>query len=93
MNIGEAIKDLRKKKKVSQKVLSKRIGITQGYLSLIEKGLREPSLDLIKKIAESLDIPQQLLFLSIGNFAPKHRKYVKPIKKITMLIDDLLKKI
>ena len=93
MNVGEAIKDLRARRKFSQKELAKELGITQGYLSLIERGDREPSLDLIKKISGSLRIPQQLIFLLSCDPFPKHKNFTKPIKEIASAIDDILKSI
>ena len=93
MNLGEIIKDLRLRKHVSQKILAQKVGITQGYLSLIEQGEREPSLDLIKQIAVSLDIPQQLFFLLMCEVPPRHKSYAKSIKKIAVVIDDILKSI
>ncbi len=93
MNVGEAIKDLRCRKKLSQKDLAKRLGITQGYLSLIERGEREPNLDFIKKTGECLGIPQQLIFLLTCDPRPKHKSFAKPIKEIAAAIDDILQAI
>lgn len=92
MNIGGAIKTIRAKHKVSQQVLSKSIGVTQGYLSLIEKGEREPGFDLIGKIADALNIPPQLLFILACNDV-KAKRYAKPLKNIIMLADDFLQEI
>ena len=93
MDVGEAIKDLRCRKKFSQKVLAKKLGITQGYLSLIERGEREPNLDFIKKVGECLEVPQQLIFLLTCDPHPKHKSFTKPIKEIASAIDDILKSI
>lgn len=93
MNVGEAIKDLRCRKKLSQKDLAKKLGITQGYLSLIERGGREPSFDLIKNMAQCLDIPQQLIFLLTCDSLPKNKSFAKPIKEIASAVDDILKSI
>lgn len=90
MGIGQAIKVLRTRHKVPQQVLAKKIGITQGYLSLVEKGLREPGFDLIEKIADTLSIPQQIIFLLACNRAVKSGRFAKPLKNITLLIDDIL---
>jgi len=91
MNIGQVIKELRNKRKVSQQKLSKLLGITQGYLSLIEKGEREPGMGLIQKIAHSFGIPQQLIFLLASGPQPGMEKFSKPLKKIALAIDDILR--
>lgn len=90
MGIGKAIKTLRTRHKVPQQVLAEKVGVTQGYLSLIEKGLREPGFDLIEKIADTLSIPQQIIFLLACNRTAKSKRFAKPLKNITLLIDDIL---
>lgn len=62
MNIGQAIKALRKNNNENQGVFAKKIGITQSYLSLIESGEKTPSLDVLKRMAESMGIPLPVLF-------------------------------
>ncbi len=91
MDIGKAIKTLRARHKIPQQILAKKVGVTQGYLSLIEKGLREPGFELIKKIADTLMIPQQLIFLLACDRESKFKRYEKPLKNITLLVDDILK--
>lgn len=93
MNIGKAIKTMRLKHKVPQQILAKKVGVTQGYLSLIEKGQREPGFDLIGKISYALAIPQQLILLLACEQDPKCKKFSMPLKNITLLIDDILKAI
>jgi len=92
MDIGGAIKTIRVKHNVSQQELAKSTGVTQGYLSLIEKGGREPGFDLIEKIADSLAIPPQLLFILACNKA-RGKRYAKPLRNIIMLADDILQEI
>lgn len=57
MNIGVAIKKIRLKKELRQKEFSEKIGISQTYLSQIEKGRKNPSLKTLKMIAEDSGIP------------------------------------
>lgn len=93
MDIGGAIKTIRVKHKVSQQVLASEIGVTQGYLSLIEKGGREPGFDLIGKIADVLEVPPQLLFILACQDEVKTKHYAKPLKNMMMLADDVLQAI
>ena len=90
MNIGTAIKKLRQRHNISQLNLVKKLGISQGYLSLIEKGDREPSFELVKHIAEALDIPQQLILIIACANSTHNKKYARQLKKITLAIDDIL---
>ena len=62
MKIGNAIKTLRKNKGLTQGEFCDMVGITQSYLSLIENGIKDPSMDVIKKVASSLKTPVAVLF-------------------------------
>lgn len=54
--IGENIKRIRKKRKITQIQLAKMCGLTNDYISKLELGKREnPSSDVISKIAEALN--------------------------------------
>ena len=93
MSIGKAIKKLRAKHGLSQKNLAESVGISQGYLSLVEKDLREPGFDLIKKIARVLEVPQQLILLLACEKDSKVKKFSKPLKDILLLADDIIRSI
>jgi transcriptional regulator with XRE-family HTH domain len=62
MDLGNAIKQLRKQKNYNQKQFCKIVGITHNYLSLIESSKREPSIKVLKKIADELETPFAVLF-------------------------------
>lgn len=61
MNIGTAIKDLRKQKGLKQTDFANQCGLSQSYLSSIEKGRKEPTLSILKQIANALSIPMPVL--------------------------------
>lgn len=68
MNIGSVIRDIRKKKKITQTQLAKLSQITQTYLSQIENNQKEPTIPTLKEIANNLSVPLPiLLFLAIEN--------------------------
>lgn len=54
--IGENIKDLRKRKKLTQKQLAELTGVTASTITKYELGSLEPNIDMIKKIAEVLKV-------------------------------------
>ncbi|MCT3802678.1 MULTISPECIES: helix-turn-helix domain-containing protein [Elizabethkingia] len=78
MNLGQVIKDLRKKKGIKQGEFSKQCDISQTYLSLIENNQKEPNLSLLKNIAQLLNIPLPILiFLSLDvNDVPEKKKEI-----------------
>ena len=57
MNIHSILRKLRKNKGVSQESLGKLTGLHRTYISMLERGVRNPSLATIEKIASALNIP------------------------------------
>jgi XRE family transcriptional regulator, regulator of sulfur utilization len=62
MNIGNSIKIIRKKRKISQSKLAIMTGITQAALSGIESGKR-PNETNLKNICTALQVPESLVYL------------------------------
>lgn len=51
------LKELRKMRKLTQKTLAEKTGVSQCYICALEKGRkRNPSLDVVQKLAESLEV-------------------------------------
>ncbi|MDP0506908.1 MAG: helix-turn-helix domain-containing protein [Fusobacterium sp. JB019] len=63
INVGLAIKNIRKQKKIFLKDVAEKSGISSSMLSQIEKGNANPSLNTIKAIADVLEVPLFKLFL------------------------------
>ncbi|OGI92088.1 hypothetical protein A3A09_02175 [Candidatus Nomurabacteria bacterium RIFCSPLOWO2_01_FULL_42_20] len=53
--VGENISKLRKAKKLSQGELAKILGVNRSYISTLENGSRNPSVETLQKIAKALD--------------------------------------
>lgn len=61
-----SLKEIRKSKGISQKSLAKKLNMSQGYISEIEKGLKSPTVRMLYKIANALEIcPHVLLPVTI----------------------------
>uniref|UniRef100_UPI0040490B7C helix-turn-helix domain-containing protein n=1 Tax=Flavobacterium sp. TaxID=239 RepID=UPI0040490B7C len=68
MNIGTAIKSLRKQKQLGQKDLAEMCDISVNALSLIETNVTFPQKTTIEKICKAFNIPvSYLLFFSISD--------------------------
>jgi transcriptional regulator with XRE-family HTH domain len=50
------VRKLRSKKKLSQKVLADKVGISVSYVSMLERGQRSPPLDMLEKVAKALGV-------------------------------------
>lgn len=57
MKIGKALKLCRSARDLSLEIVAERAGISTSYLSRLENDKREPTLAMIGKVAEALDIP------------------------------------
>lgn len=57
MTIGQWIKEEREKAGLSIRQLADKVGVSNSYLSKIERDLKNPSIDLLAKIGKVLNIP------------------------------------
>ncbi len=71
MVLGRAVRERRLELGWSQKVLGERAGLRRPYISDVERGTRNVSLDSICKLAEALDVSLPVLFAS-NNKTPLH---------------------
>lgn len=58
------MKERREEKKISQKDLANKLGVTTRYIAFIEKGERTPSLGLACQIAHILQVNVEDIFLN-----------------------------
>ena len=63
MDIIRAIVEARQSKHITQKELATRTGINQADISKLENGNRNPSLNMLKKLAEGLDMSLKIEFV------------------------------
>lgn len=62
---GQVIRELRKKRGISQEVLSGFACISRSHLAMIENGTKNPNVDTLWRIAEALEIPLSELFMLV----------------------------
>ncbi len=65
-NIIQAMIDARTQQNITQEELSKRTGITQADISRIERGTRNPSLAMVKRLARGLGMQLKLEFIPLA---------------------------
>ncbi len=83
-HLGQCVKELRRQKGLTQVEFSERCGFYQTYLSRIENGLSNPTLNAIEIIAISLEMSVYELFEFMCSSDSKQKKYLasqKPSKK------------
>jgi transcriptional regulator with XRE-family HTH domain len=64
--IGSYIREQREQAKISLRQLAQSAGISNPYLSQIERGLRRPSADILQQIAKGLRISAEALYVQAG---------------------------
>ncbi|HEY1178846.1 MAG TPA: helix-turn-helix domain-containing protein [Phytomonospora sp.] len=65
-DIGEFIREMRNNAKVSLRQLADQAGVSNPYLSQIERGLRKPSAEVLQQIANALKVSTPLMYLRAG---------------------------
>lgn len=65
-DIGEYIRQQRNTAKISLRQLAKRAGVSNPYLSQIERGVRKPSAEILQQIAKGLRISAEALYVQAG---------------------------
>jgi transcriptional regulator with XRE-family HTH domain len=65
-DLGDFIRDQRRVGQLSLRKLSEMAGISNPYLSQIERGLRKPSADILQQLARALEISAETLYIRAG---------------------------
>lgn len=69
MSTGNKIKEIRKKKGLTQKELGDMLGMTASQIGNYENGYRNPKLSTVRKIAEALEVPLSTLAIDWSLFS------------------------
>jgi len=64
--IGAYIREQREQAKISIRQLAQAAGVSNPYLSQVERGLRRPSADILQQIAKGLRISAEALYVQAG---------------------------
>lgn len=62
MALGTTIRDFRKQRGFTLKVLSDQLGVSCSFLSAVERGVKKPSVAMVKKLSDALNISPTYLF-------------------------------
>ncbi|CPR11719.1 XRE family transcriptional regulator [Mycobacterium bohemicum DSM 44277] len=76
-DLGSFIRDLRENAQVSVRQLAERSGVSNPYLSQVERGLRKPSADVLNQIAKALRISAEVLYVRAGILEPSEKSQVR----------------
>jgi transcriptional regulator with XRE-family HTH domain len=69
-SLGDYLREQRQASRLSLRQLAEQAGVSNPYLSQIERGLRKPSADVLQQIAKALRISAEQLYLRAGIVSP-----------------------
>lgn len=76
-DIGSFIRTQREAAQVSVRQLAEKAGVSNPYLSQIERGLRKPSADVLNQIAKALRLSAEVLYVQAGILEPSEPSEVR----------------
>lgn len=88
--VGKTIRVLRVARDLSQGNLARALGISPGYLSLVEKDKRDPSLSFLRKVASYFNTPVGFLLLEYGDVSQFDRNQRRLLNEIRNTLLDYL---
>ena len=65
-DVGRYIREQRRQAELSLRKLASQAGVSNPYLSQIERGLRRPSAEILQQIARALEISSETLYVRAG---------------------------
>ncbi|WP_234122973.1 helix-turn-helix domain-containing protein [Clostridium hydrogenum] len=96
MNITK-LKQIRKSKGYTLSTLSSIIGCTSSYLSQLERGLKQPSLEMLRRISDCLEVPIFIFFseaetsdLQVNNQRTSEYSIVRHDNRKKIVMPDIL---
>ncbi|MER5492270.1 helix-turn-helix transcriptional regulator [Streptomyces sp. NPDC002490] len=72
-NLGEYLREQRRGARLSLRQLAEAAGVSNPYLSQIERGLRKPSAEVLQQVAKALRISAETLYVRAGILDERER--------------------
>lgn len=92
-DIGSFIRSQREAAQVSVRQLAEKAGVSNPYLSQIERGLRKPSADVLNQIAKALRVSAEVLYIRAGILEPSETNEVRDSIVTDMAINERQKQV
>jgi transcriptional regulator with XRE-family HTH domain len=70
-SLGDYLREQRTASRLSLRQLAEQVGVSNPYLSQIERGLRRPSAEVLQQIAKALRISAEQLYIRAGIISPE----------------------
>ena len=92
-DIGSFIRTQREAAQVSVRQLAEKAGVSNPYLSQIERGLRKPSADVLSQIAKALRVSAEVLYIRAGILEPSETNEVRDVSITDTAITERQKQV
>ncbi|MFN8098980.1 MAG: helix-turn-helix transcriptional regulator [Dermatophilaceae bacterium] len=69
-SLGEYLREQRQNARLSVRQLSELAGVSNPYLSQIERGLKKPSAEILQQLAKGLEVSAESLYVRAGLLDP-----------------------
>jgi transcriptional regulator with XRE-family HTH domain len=92
-DIGGFIRAQREAAQVSVRQLAEKAGVSNPYLSQIERGLRKPSAEVLNQIAKALRVSAEVLYIRAGILEPSENSAVRDAIVSDMAITERQKQV
>ncbi len=76
-SLGEFLREQRRSAQLSLRQLAEAAGVSNPYLSQIERGLRKPSAEVLQQVAKALRISAETLYVRAGILDERDREEVE----------------
>jgi transcriptional regulator with XRE-family HTH domain len=87
-SLGDYLKEQRVAARMSLRQLAEQAGVSNPYLSQIERGLRRPSAEVLQQIAKALRISAEQLYIRAGIVSPDNGVGVPHERSVELAILD-----
>jgi transcriptional regulator with XRE-family HTH domain len=85
-SLGDYLKEQRVAARLSLRQLAEQAGVSNPYLSQIERGLRRPSAEVLQQIAKALRISAEQLYIRAGIVSPENGVGVPQERSVELAI-------
>ena len=93
MNVGKAVRLIRTAKGVTQKGLANTAACSANYLSMVERGERQPSIDFVEQVSAALEVPAAEVFALAADEGavedPQQRKIVRRLRELMLMLNEM----
>jgi transcriptional regulator with XRE-family HTH domain len=87
-SLGDYLREQRVAARLSLRQLAEQAGVSNPYLSQIERGLRKPSAEVLQQIAKALRISAEQLYIRAGIVSPENGVGVPQERSVELAILD-----